>query len=294
MLWNQITASTCKKTKVSSSKRSNESVHAEAFKARIARPLHPLVASHYFNKYFLRLDIMHIIDLKGVIAIAAGSLLLPLVQNDARLGRRQDERMAEINKQMKEFQSQNGTQHTMPPIRYENLHSDGWACLGSKLVKAANSRCLVPFLRHLAEKYYNSPHGGYAKSVRKIFKALDDVEAVFYSADMFLTDAEKLNLETSFNILGRHWHYLRHLSHTDKRHEWFISPKVHYATHAIAEQSKLINPKAVQNYGEESLVGRVTKLWGAAANGPYHAKAQLSTLCRYLVGLNIRLASPHY
>ena len=111
---------------------------------------------------------------------------------------------------------------------------------------------------------------------------------------MFLDDDSKNRLEMLFNQLGRNWQYLRHVSFTNEVNEWQITPKLHMAVHAVAEQARLINPRAVQNYGEESLVGRITKTWAAAANGPYHKVAQEIVLARYLVGLCIRLTSLHY
>ena len=258
----------------------------------MALPLHPLVAGHYFSKYFLRLDIMHVIDLKGVIAIAAGSLIKRLMQTKRSLGRIEEERLTKINAQMKKWQADNGTQHIMPPLRKENLTKDNWACMGSKLVKAANSRALVPFLKHLADTHFPA-HGSFASSIRKVFTHLDEIERIFYGGGMFLTANEKQELEARFNSLGRHWQNLNILSFREGKNEWQITPKVHMAVHAIAEQARLINPRAVQNYGEESMVGRMTKIWAAAAKGPYQRTAQQMVLARYLVGLSIRLTSAH-
>ena len=238
----------------------------------------------------LRLDLMHVLDLKGVIAIAAGSLLLHLVQNFRCLGRVEQDRMDDLNAQMKEFQSRTGVQHLMPSLRIDDLRAHGWAVMGSKLVKAANSRSMVPFLAHLANKYFPA-HGGFASSIRKVFRSLDAAERIFYSEGMFLSDAAKVELTDSLNCMGRHWQHLRGLSHDNHKNEWQISPKVHIAVCAIAEQALLINPRAVQNYGEESMVGRMTKIWGASANGPYRPIAQQVNLVRYLTGLNIRVTS---
>ena len=120
---------------------------------------------------------MHLLDLKGVIAIAGGSLIWHLVRTRASLGAIYPHRIDEINRQMKDFQ-EGTTEHRMPPFRQQDLHTQGWACLGSKLIKAANTRALVPFLKNLADKYFPA-HGAYAKAVRKVFNALNEIERFF-------------------------------------------------------------------------------------------------------------------
>ena len=74
---------------------------------------------------------------------------------------------------------------------------------------------------------------------------------------------------------------LRNQCRIDEVNLWQVTPKVHYAVAHIPEQARLINPRFVQNYGEESLVGRITKIWAASANGPYEANAQKICLARY-------------
>ena len=145
-------------------------------------------------------------------------------------------------------------------------------------------------LAHLANKYFPA-HGGFASSIRKVFGSLDSAERIFYSEGMFLGDAAKKELSDCFNCLGRHWQHLRGLSATNFKNEWQITPKVHIAVCAIPEQALLINPRSVQNYGEESMVGRMTKIWNASANGPYRPSAQQVNLVRYLTGFNIRVTS---
>ena len=264
----------------------------EAFKARMRLPHHPLIASHYFNKYLIRLDLMHLVDLKGVIAIAGGSLIQYLHNNCAALGRVKHFRLMSINRLMHEFQTRERTEHRMPPLRSDDLeNAQGMWCLSSKLIKAANTRCLLPFLKHLAEQYL-SPVGAHPKSVRKVFTCLDAAERIFYGAGTFLTEEQKTDLESHMNCLGRNWQYLRHLGQQAGRPDWHITPKVHMTIHAIPEQARLINPRALQNYAEESLMGRFSKSWAATATGPYRSSIQQTVLARWLVGLVIRSTTP--
>ena len=231
---------------------------------------------------------MHVLDLKGVIAIAGGSLIWKIVTTVSSLGNTQEIRLNKINEQMKEFQK-GSTSHRMPSLRLSNLRCDGWAMLSGPVIKAANSRALLPFFNHLAQKYF-AAHGDYSSSIRKVFLALTEIERIFYTSDMFLEDKTKTELEDAFLRLGRHWQNLRHLSGVRNENAWQIRPKVHYAQHFV-EQADLINPRVVQNYQEESLIGVVTKVWQACARGPYEKTIQKKALNRMWVGLELRITA---
>ena len=99
---------------------------------------------------------MHCKDCKGVIASVAGSVLVMLVQDERRLGRNQDLRLEALNADLKAFQSGEQCQHPMPPTFKQDLFKDEWANLNSRLVKAANSRALVPWLYSLVSRFFDS------------------------------------------------------------------------------------------------------------------------------------------
>ena len=65
---------------------------------------------------------------------------------------------------------------------------------------------------------------------------------------------------------------------------WWISPKVHYMQH-FEQQADLINPRYTQCYAEESLMGRIAKIWRATAVGQYANIIQRAVLIRYLTVL---------
>ena len=46
------------------------------FVERITKPHHPLVDSPFFTQYFIRVDIMHNLDCKGVTSIVAGFIFV--------------------------------------------------------------------------------------------------------------------------------------------------------------------------------------------------------------------------
>ena len=53
-------------------------------------------------------------------------------------------------------------------------------------------------------------------------------------------------------------------------------------------QCLVINSRYVQNYMEEGLVGRVTKIWKKSMAGPYESTIQKQTLIKLLVGYVLR------
>ena len=67
------------------------------YQQRLTEPLHPLAASHYFcARWFFFLDLMHLMDCKGVTALVAGGVLGILVRREA-LGANKAQRLASIN-----------------------------------------------------------------------------------------------------------------------------------------------------------------------------------------------------
>ena len=80
--------------------KGGEARHPHAFIARTAVPRHPLTLSHYWVKYFVRLDAMHAKDLRGLHAIAAGSLIMHIITNCNALGVTQQERLDRLNERM--------------------------------------------------------------------------------------------------------------------------------------------------------------------------------------------------
>ena len=69
---------------------------------------------------------------------------------------------------------------------------------------------------------------------------------------------------------------------------WHITPKAHYMQHSPAE-AKLISPRAVQCYIEESHIGKMAQVWSSCKNGPVKETIQFTALLKYLVWLAIEL-----
>ena len=146
------------------------------FICRFSQPLHPIVRSKYMNRHFIRLDKMHINELKGTLPIIGGSVLALLLRK-ASLGTNKERRLEAINRSMKQFHKDNPKVHRMPPLREGNLENNGWACLCGQTVKAANTRCLTPWFHKLAVIHFSS-RSPQEKTMRKVTYCLKRIDQV--------------------------------------------------------------------------------------------------------------------
>ena len=55
------------------------------------------------------------------------------------------------------------------------------------------------------------------------------------------------------------------------------------------KEARLASPRTVQNYIEESYIGKISKIWSSCKNGPHRETIQLVALVKYLVWLCIEL-----
>eukprot|EP00969_Alexandrium_andersonii_P057571 2537016-Alexandrium_andersonii.AAC.1 len=55
---------------------------------------------------------------------------------------------------------------------------------------------------------------------------------------------------------------------------WQMRPKLHYAVAHVPIQARLVNPRYVQTYGSEGLVGKICGVCKRSQNGPYTAGLQ--------------------
>ena len=263
--------------------------NAAAFLARGRVPLHPLLSSSFFWRGFFPLDLMHIADCNGVANIIAASVIRPLVQSCAALGRTQEVRLAEINRRLKDFYDLRPGYCRMAPIRLSNLlNSLGWSTLCGSTIKAANTRALAPFLVKLAEELHADPASDYDRLVCLACRDWDRFYAILYGGGLFLTDVEQGQLRRILGRLGASLMQLREHCRVAGIAAWHLSPKVHMCQH-FGAFSGVVNPRRVQNYTEESSVGTITKVWAKSANGRYRRTVQRMVLLKRIVALFVRL-----
>ena len=119
-------------------------------------------------------------------------------------------------------------------------------------------------------------------------RALCHIYDILYRGSLFLDEATQAELEEAVHEYCISYSVLRRIAE-ERGHLYFhMSPKCHTLAH-LPSQCRLINSRWLQVYGEESLMGHVSKIWASVARGRYQRSAQLSVCCKYLVNLAIAL-----
>ena len=161
-----------------------------------------------------------------------------------------------------EYYSEVHCMNRMPDISLSNLYRDKWAFLSGSTVKAANTRSLVPFGLKFCRLFLTSG-SAVDNSITRLFESLVEFYDLIYTAGMFLKQDEKLKLHGILQTLGIQFCFLRDQSRLIGALEWQILPKIHYMMH-LGFQAEVLNIRTSQNYAEESLVGKVTRITKAS------------------------------
>ena len=177
-------------------------------------------------------------------------------------------------------------------LHYDHFTSAGWGVLHGPEVKAANSRHLSGWLVELAAEFFDStapsPTAVEHACICKLTKSLDDTYKIMYSSGMFFTADEHSRFTIAVQRSGKYLNALRYIAKGKQELYWNITPKCHYFLR-LPRQGLVMNPRFTQCYHEESLIGKVAIMWGAATNGPYRAVVQRNVMIRCLVLLATRL-----
>ena len=229
---------------------------------------------------------MHIMDHNGVARIIIASILMRFIKYEHRLGSNQETRLDALNVEIEVFWSTRLCSNPLRNLKRSNLTPNGmsqWAELHGPLVKAANTRHFCPCLEVITRKWADS--GSLEdRCTIKLVSSLNRFYHVLYSADMFMTPAEQADFEAACLSIGKQLQCLRELSRQRGDMFFHVTPKCHFMQH-LPFQARCINPRFVQCYCAESLIGRITKICKSCAEGPYKGTLQKSALIKYLVVL---------
>ena len=118
-------------------------------------------------------------------------------------------------------------------------------------------------------------------------EALHEIYTTLYGAEVFLSAAECADLSRQTLRFGKHYQAANECARTSGQMYWHIVHKHHWLQH-LATQARLINPRFIQAYKEEGLIGRIARVSKSCANGPYSRTIQRTALTKYLVGVQLR------
>ena len=263
------------------------------FKSRIVRP-HPMTDSKYFNKYTSRNDLMHCMDHHGVFGVIIASTIWYLCYNDGvpTLGATQQQRLDTVNHRLDAFYTQNpGISSRLDKLQMKNIlpsGTDQCAALGGPTVKAANTRQVIPFLKDIAGRYLTDGANLDHVLMHELIKHTIEFNRLTYSSGTFFTDPELATFRTATEGVGKYMQLLRSRAKAEKQLLWHIVPKTHYMQH-FPDEAKLISPRVVQCYIEESYIGKIGQIWASSKNGPYSETIQRLGLLKYLLWLVVEL-----
>ena len=262
--------------------RSTEIMSNDLFMERVRSSRnHPISHAAFANKHFFRLDVMHVYDHHGIACIVVASTLRHSIVNDMSLGPNQQHRLDAVNVLVDTFNRESKATINIPRFKLHNLTLDDWSELHGPLYKSAICRHCAQFSLYFAERYYTTT-SDFDVAVLAANRALCKVYDILYTAGTFMTAGELEELKTITMELGLSFHLLRDICKQRGELFWHVKPKVHIGQH-LAHQCILINARMIQNYAEESLIGKMALIWEASCSGPYHRTIQRHTLLKYLV-----------
>ena len=126
------------------------------------------------------------------------------------------------------------------------------------------------------------------RDLRLITESLDNLYAALYDSAMFLSEDTERRVQDACTSLGLCFMRLRESMRRLGKLYFRITPKVHRWMH-IPMYCSVLNPRWVQNYAEESLMGSVSLVYQRAMRGKYMDLVQRDVLVRRNLALLLRL-----
>ena len=124
--------------------------------------------------------------------------------------------------------------------------------------------------------------------MHQLIKHTLEFHRLSYSSGTFFAPEDLAAFDEATKGIGKYMQLLRNRAKADKQLLWQIKPKTHYMQH-FPQEARLISPRLVQCYIEESYIGKIAQIWASSKNGPYKETIQFFALLKYLVWLTIEL-----
>ena len=235
---------------------------------------------------------MHLYDCNGCSSVLAGSVIKKVLQTSAALGATVQARLDSINQLKRQWYTDHIVDSKIPTIELSHLIDGSGAGakkanLHGKGIKAAALRIFMPFVEKLAIDYLGRDDP-VNRHICTPSSSMNEVYHGLYSCDMFFNDNELLQFQRAVSKLNKYWMVCR--AEADAADELYfqVRPKTHYQTH-LREQAKLINPRFVAVYCEESLVGKIVRIWTRSISGPYLRRVQKVVIAKYVLMMTLLL-----
>ena len=263
------------------------------FMNNLRRPLHPLCSHPWFSMYTYRLDLLHLIDHNGVAGEVIGNIVwMHLARQSTVLpGANQEDRMDFLNDDIRGFYNTCGVSNRLPRLKLSNFMAEGgYPELHGRVVKAANTRALLPYVLDLQRRAVLVDPSEHNKHALKVVESLDRAIGIMYAGSYFLSAAEKIDLDKALTRMGQNYQQLAVLASRRGELRWKMKPKLHQVVGHLATQARLVNPRFCHTYGCEGLVGKICQVYSKSQCGPFMRGIQTTVLLKYRTGMAISFA----
>ena len=132
-----------------------------------------------------------------------GSTIGHITLHHRPFGRNIDARLGKVNESLDAWYRNHVVHSRLPQLYASNLKmASGWYMLHGPLIKAANTRNLMPWLEALAREVYTDVNDVYGQTTIKTISRLNHIYYILYTSPMFLSDASKRELSETTQELG--------------------------------------------------------------------------------------------
>ena len=176
--------------------------------------------------------------------------------------------------------------HHLPKLKLSNLTREGdFPELHGQAVKAANTRAAVPYAVQLQARAVAMNATPIEKHMHKVIDSLNALYALVYARSFWLSQEDLEAFNKHCKRIGNNWQMLSLITAEALERSWPCKPKLHYSVAHLPRQAALINPRHVQAYASESMVGRVAKIYKQSMDGPGRRVIQKKFMKKYLTGM---------
>ena len=153
--------------------------------------------------------------------------------HDDRLGPNQDVRMAAINADLHTYNTAHRVSSSIGELRITNLYhgATNWSELKGPLIKAANTRHLLPFMQVLCDRWFADPADVFHRTVSTLVAQACRLYHILYNAELFLQQQELDDLQDCLGQIGHNLMLARHLADTKCRMYFQVTHKCHWVQH---------------------------------------------------------------
>ena len=250
------------------------------------------------NKFFPRFDVLHVVDHKGVLGKAWGGIVWGKIRDAATFDlvfpgcNSLEARISAVNDNLKEWERVHRVANRLPPVKRSMFFGSGktsqFPVLQGPGVKAASERESVHWLLAFASRFESVDPSPQARHCRIVAESFRDWYKVIYDSGVVLKPYQYREQRRLVVRCLRSYAWLAWDARCEGRLAFPIVPKMHY-WHELSLQARLINPRYVQTYQGESMVGRIAGIWKRSLKGPYAATVQQNVMRKYAMAFEVDL-----